>query len=290
MNKLHISIFVLFAGLILSGCDKIEAPFVKNTSGTDTTDTNTIVKKVLLEDYTGHTCPNCPSAGKLARDLAEQHSGRLIVMAVHAGWFARVYPESGVPALYDYDFRTVAGTSWNSFFGNDVAGNPNGLVNRMKVNNKYVIKPSEWEGVINSALAQDAIMDISLDVSYNVSNRSISADVTSNFNEASTLNLKLEVVITEDSIIAPQENNDASIGPIGDIDDFVHMHVLRGALNDTWGTLITQAGAQNPKEIATTITGNLPDVCIPKNCHIIAFVFNAETREILQAAEVELLQ
>ena len=46
---------------ILYSCDVIEGDYM--TSGTTNLgDTTSVVKKVLIEDFTGHRCPNCPSA------------------------------------------------------------------------------------------------------------------------------------------------------------------------------------------------------------------------------------
>ena len=135
MKIIRITSLVLLTATMTVSCDKMEQPYISTAAVVDTAacpvpDFPAITvhkKRVLLEDYTGHTCPNCPTAGKLARDLKDQYPDQLIVMAVHAGWFARTYPESGVAQLFDYDFRTSAGTEWDAFFGNGNAGNPNGL-------------------------------------------------------------------------------------------------------------------------------------------------------------------
>lgn len=296
MKKILIASLILLPVLFFTSCDKMEQPFVNIPEVVDTAacpvpDFPAItshVKRVLLEDYTGHTCPNCPSAGKIARDLADQHPGQVIVMAVHAGWFARTYPESGVPQVFDYDFRTTAGTEWDAFFGNGNAGNPNGLVNRLKVNSKYVLRPNEWGGVISSALAEEPVMDLQLIVDYDDTDRKICAHVKASYLETIDRNLKLEVVVIEDSIIAAQKNNDPAIGPVGDIEDFVHMHVMRGALNGTWGSSIAKAGVANPASLIKTVQSVLPASCNPENCHIIAFVFDADTQEVLQVTETHL--
>lgn len=296
MKTLKISVFLSALLFIVVACDKMEAPYVNIPQVVDTAacpvpefpELTTHTKTILLEDYTGHTCPNCPTAGKIARDLKEQYPGQLVVMAVHAGWFARTYPEAGVPQIFDYDFRTPAGTEWDAFFGNGNAGNPNGLVNRLTVNGKYVLRPNEWAGVISTKLAEAPKADLQLIVDYDPTDRKICVHTKSWFLSAIEADLKLEVVVIEDSIIATQKNNDAAIGPVGDIEDFVHMHVLRAALNGTWGTTIAFGGHDNPATVVTTTQSTLPETCVQQNCHIVAFIFNSTTREVLQAAEVKL--
>jgi hypothetical protein len=295
ISAIFLAILALF---LVNSCDKLESPYlnlpeVVDTAACPVPDFPAVAehqKRVLLEDYTGHTCPNCPTAGKLARDLKEQYPDQLVVMAVHAGWFARTYPESGIPQIYDYDFRTTSGTDWDAFFGNGNAGNPNGLVNRLKVNNKYVLRPNEWAGVISSALAVEPSMDLQLIVDYDPSDRKICAHTKAYFLQTLDRNLKLEAVIIEDSIVATQKNNDASIGEVGDILDFVHMHVVRGTLNGTWGSTLATVGTANPATAIKTLQSVLPADCKPKNCHIVVFVFDEDTKEVLQAAETPLVE
>ena len=45
-------------------------------------------KKILLEDYTGHKCGNCPRAAEKAEELKEIYGDQLIPIAIHAGFFA----------------------------------------------------------------------------------------------------------------------------------------------------------------------------------------------------------
>ena len=79
--------------LMYSSCDKISTPYAlaKHGNIVDTLvdlDTATQVKRVLLEDYTGHTCQNCPAAAAIAHNQEAVYNGKLIVLAVHAGYYA----------------------------------------------------------------------------------------------------------------------------------------------------------------------------------------------------------
>jgi hypothetical protein len=132
-------------------------------------------------------------------------------------------------------------------------------------------------------------MDLQLILDYDASDRKICAHTQSTFLTDMNQNLKLEVVITEDSIIAAQKNNDPAIGPVGNIENFVHMHVMRGALNGTWGSDLFSAGDAVPGSIIKSFQSTLPEKCLPKNCHILAFIFDKDSYEVLQAAEAKLI-
>jgi hypothetical protein len=298
MKTIKTAFFILIVSLLAFACDKVDQPYVNLPAVIDTAAcpvpdfpliTNH-VKHVLLEDYTGHTCPNCPTAGKIARDLKEQYPGQVVVIAVHAGWFANTYPEPGATKLFDYDFRTPAGTDWDTFFKISAAGNPNGMVNRVKVNDKYVIKKESWGSIIDTMVTGQPSMDLQVIADYDASDRKVCVHTQSSFLTDLDENLKLEVVITEDSIIAAQKNNDPAIGPVGDIEDFVHMHVMRGTFNGTWGSELASEGVSHPDNIIKSFQSTLPEKCNARNCHIVAFVFNKDTYEVLQVAETKLIE
>ena len=100
--------------LLIQACDKIEAPYregavvVSGTNdstvviGSDTivfpSDTASPRKKVLVEDYTGHLCGNCPYAGLLLNDtLRGIYGDKFITVSVHSGFFAYPCPHIGSP-------------------------------------------------------------------------------------------------------------------------------------------------------------------------------------------------
>src|SRR5690606_27366869 len=115
-------------------------------SGDTTTGTSFIIKdnsaiadsrKALLEDYTGHTCGNCPAAAESAHQLAEQYGDKLVLMAVHAGFFSRLKNPD-----YLTSYTTSVGNDWDGSkgFGVSAVGNPNGMVNRKAYDGSLIQK------------------------------------------------------------------------------------------------------------------------------------------------------
>ena len=104
---------VLMAGILISfalySCDEVTKDYLE-TRGSAREDTS-FVKKVLIEDYTGFTCGNCPYAHQEAARLHDEYGDNVIVMAVHASFYAN--PTTAHP----YDFRTETATEWDRFFG-----------------------------------------------------------------------------------------------------------------------------------------------------------------------------
>lgn len=289
MKQLFNIIGILFiVNLLVASCDKIEEPYANpiGGGGEDTNNTEVPKRVILLEDYTGHTCVNCPWAAETAHGLKQVYGEQLVVMAVHAGFFAMPLGE------FTMDFRTEEGTALDQYFGISAVGNPNGMVNRIEIAGSRILGPDSWGSQVASLVEVPPVAFINLDVEYDDGNTAMDATVTTTFLSEFDTALKLCVYITEDSIQAPQKNNNEEIGPTPVIEDYYHNHVLRGSINGTWGELLNTSGTvQVDDEFVNTYSSyTLDPEWNPDQCSIIAFVYNDETKEILQAAEQKVVE
>lgn len=269
-------LFLILLGFAFQACDKIEPTYKEVGGGQATDDT----RKVLLEDYTGHTCVNCPAAAKVGHQLVELFSGKVIMIGIHAGYFA-----DPKPAPFNNDYRTEAGNAWDVFFGMSAAGNPIGMVNRKSSQGVYAITNGNWGTEINAVIEAKASITLDIATEYNSSSRSLKATLTSKVLQDITTALKLQVLIVEDSIVSAQRNNDASIGS-PTILDYVHRHVLRGSMNGSWGDDLAAAGqalagATFEKSYTQTLNSSLNE----KHVTVVAFVYDATTYEVIQVEE-----
>ena len=116
MNNLkYFFAFIFTFSNIFQSCDVIEGPFTEEIIVEECAEK---CKKILLEDYTGHKCGNCPRAAEKAEELKEIYGVQLIPIAIHAGFFA-----SDFGGNFTTDFTSIAGNEWDTFFGNSAAGN-----------------------------------------------------------------------------------------------------------------------------------------------------------------------
>lgn len=256
-------------------CDKVDEPFTKKLEID-----STITKTVLLEDYTGHQCVNCPEAGELSHNLKANFKENVVVIAVHAGWFAQPTPSGDFTA----DYRTEEGEEWNTTFG--VSSYPNGMVNRKGFSSgTNVLSIGAWSDAIITALHEPALLDLSINNEYNSASRELSVTVETEFLGNVNKNLKLVVVLTESGIVSPQKNNNAEIGATPVILNYVHDHMLRDCINGTWGTEIASAGTANEDLISKSFTYVIPANFVAENCDVVAFVYDTDTKEVIEAAE-----
>jgi len=292
MRNIKSFIIVLITGIFLFySCDIIEAPYVESVgSGADTSECpvpdfphdHNPVKRILLEDYTGHTCVNCPKAAEIAHDLKVTYGDRLMVIAVHAGFFAQ-------PAGNEFsaDYRTEAGNDWDNFFGISAVGNPNGMVDRIGYNTEHILSPGAWGGKVAQQLDLDPELDIQIVNLYDEPSRKLCTHIQTIFLEDMSRNLKLCVVLTENNVESPQKNNDPEVGPTPVIEDYKHMHMLRGAINSSWGMNLTTAGEQvvADTEIIKSYKIILELEWDAENCDVVAFVYDGDTYEVVQAMQ-----
>ena len=279
---------LLFPVLCLSfySCTKIDAPYATVSQGNikDTTmnwDTIQAVRKVLLEDYTGHKCVNCPEAAVTARSLEDLYEGKLIVMAVHAGFYA--VPGSGE---YTLDLRTKAGEDWNSEFA--LSSYPNGMVDRKVFETSRILGPDKWGSSVGQLIDLPPDVQIKITNKYDPGSRQVSTTIYNRFITEMAGEYTLTVCITEDSITGAQKNNNPNIGPYPDWYDYVFNDVLRGSVNGSFGEVLTTSPNTDLTYLGR-FQSTLGQGLVARNCWILAFVSNKSTREILQVEKKKII-
>lgn len=282
LNKLiKYSFSLLIAGTFMTSCDKVDEPFTKQVF-IDTTQVEH-QKHILLEDYTGHKCVNCPTAALIAEKMKNIYGDKLVLLSVHAGPFADATPGGD----FIDDFTTEAGDAWDTYFGISNVGNPKGMVNRIGYpTSSHILAPEKWSTVVSSALKESAKVELEISNAYDVDTRKLASTIDIEFVETLNENLKLIVVLCESGIIAPQKNNNTEIGPSPIILDYVHNNMLRASITTgTWGVQIAQEGTTNPETLQKSFNYTLNSDFNADNCKVVAFIYNTETNEVLQAAE-----
>jgi hypothetical protein len=278
-------IFVILIPLVVllfSSCDKIKTPYALAKHGnikdtiTDWQDTAVPVKRVLLEDYTGHKCPNCPAAAVIAHNQEALYNGRLIGLAVHAGYYA--IPGSGEFAA---DFRTKDGEQWNTDF--QIIAYPSGMINRKEFNGKQVLGSEEWvtdiAGIINQPPALNMMIYSN---SYDSTTRNVTSVIYSQFRQSLPGSYSITVCVVEDGIISAQDSASTIIH------NYLFNDVLRGSVNGTYGEILT-ASVDPSLTYLGRFSIPVSSSWVAKNCWILAFVSKTDTKEILQVVKKKVI-
>ncbi|MES2681852.1 MAG: Omp28-related outer membrane protein [Bacteroidota bacterium] len=295
---------LLFLVLFFTGCDKIppRVPPVKPECTLDSAAiivrTNALVsntRKVLLEDYTGHTCGNCPPAAKKAEELLGKYN-RLIVIANHVSeTFAK-------PKVLDYfeDFRDPSSTDWDVFFNMSGAGLPKGSVNRMLILDKYPQNYSTWEGNVVSELAKPQSVKLDLTTTYDPGQKILNVKVLTTFKAVIAEDVYLNMVLTMDSVVGDQKDYLPPSGAVvvnGDRrPDYRFDHIMVKSLNGTWGQLLKSGGTAVNDTVSVRKDCNVVSKCFYKDqvctddrhMYLVVFAYNNKTKEILQVEKVKI--
>ena len=267
---------IAFTSLLLAACDVIEPPYITDQATNDNMDNPEVVQKFLLEEFTGHNCPNCPFGSDMAKTLQAFYGDRLIVVSVHAGFFAMP-----IPPTFVNDFRTPEGNALNSYFG--VAGNPIGMVNRVEFEGDRLMGPNAWGSAMAALANDDPVVALSLGLTMQPGNSfrlSVEMDALTDLPGE----FYLVAVVTEDGIISPQKINDPDY-PDGYIPEYVHNYVLRRGITDIWGDKLNDERVERGERFERTYDFSMDDSWMTESCAVVVWIMN-EQLEVLQVERV----
>lgn len=233
----------LLALLLLVGCDAVERPDRWREDPTPIVPR----RNVLLVDFTGQRCSNCPAAADLLHSLTAGPAGaRIIAVSVHGGALA-LSTDASPRGLAGPDARRLTDEA-------RVSSWPQGTVDRPV--GGTLLRPSAWNAALAEHLAlaadADAAAQQSLvaDAHVALATRTLSytlrpRHLTDAAGQADA-ETYLHLWLIEDSITAPQTLADGT-----ERADYLHRHVLR---LDLTGPSAHRLAAPRPGSSAPAMT------------------------------------
>lgn len=284
MKRFSILSLLAAAMLMLAACDKIaEDEFVvfAGASGTwyDSEADIPSVQRAFVEKYTGVRCVNCPNADVVLHAASEKYGDQLILAAVH------VPNNFGKPLHGEQDLRTEKGSIWFNAFFSPSQNLPSALLNRAKTSETGldIIDPqARFDDKIDAILANSPQVGMTLTCAKDGDH--YNAEVHIQFNQSITDALTLTLLVVEDKIYTSQESRTAD--GIIELENYEQNHVLRDVTTDAWGIDVVADGNQGTKRMIV-LPVSLDEGWNPANSHLIAFVSNKATREIINAAQCD---
>ena len=263
--------------LLSTACDKIEENeyiVYAGAAGTWYDDSETIdaTQRAMVEKYTGVRCKNCPTADEVIHAAQQHYGSRLVAVAVHPKGSNYTIPYSGEP-----DLATEDGQLWNEAFG--FSAYPQALLSRQ---GESFVPTANFDSRIDAVLNSSPNVALAVGCQRNSGDDSLTITVHLAFLQQVSEELNITLLISEDGIVTTQKMPDGS-----DATGYVQNHVLRDVITDTWGAEVdkgTANGASGSKRIAQFVYLPLSEWNLSQ-CHIVAFVSNRSTREILNVAE-----
>lgn len=221
------------------------------------------VSNVLVEEYSGTWCGNCPRI-LFAVELLHKQTDKAIVVSTH---------------LFNGDpYITTQGNDLAA--SQRVSGVPTGNINRT----------ISWTGPqdenVNQVVNQiKASSNAGVAISSTLNGGNLLASIKVGYTQALSGNAKLTVYLVEDKLYNSQRNYSSNLyAGQSTIPNFEFNGVMRAVLSSLTGDDIGNAGSLNEKKYSLTIPSNISNI---NNARLVAFITNASGTVVnVQSAKV----
>lgn len=211
-----------------------------------------IVRNVLVEDFTGQECVNCPTAHEVIEGLHILYgSENLIAVSIHGGSLAINENDK------DYGLANDIGEEYNKYW--EVKEWPKGMVDRSPL-----LAHTAWTAKILDDYVKYTPVDIEVSTSYTENDRNLKIDVKTTSEQA--VSGKLQVWLTEDNIEALQWMPNGKRNY-----EYIHNNVLRAAVNGAWGTDYSVSRNGTTQD---SFNFTIREDWVADNMAVVAFVYN----------------
>lgn len=232
-------------------------------------------KNVVVEEFTGVRCPNCPQGHQILAGIKAANPNRIVAISLH--------PINSLGAPYSFsaqDFRSQKAQDLFDFLG-QIGLQPAAGIDRKLFSGEtnIVLDKNKWVSKVNQQLSVLPPVNVGIFTTYDSVSRLLKATVELRYTQNVSETNRLTIALTESDIITAQLN-----GSI--IDTFyTHNDVLRDFLTATTGDLINSTTEQG-RVIRKTYQRTLPSQWNPNNMHVAAYIhYGTNEKTILQGKE-----
>ncbi len=269
-NKI-LALAAIPAALLAGGCDDVK----EGPGRFEQKDRIESDRKVLVMEFTGQRCPNCPLGAQTIQTIHDAYPDNLVSVSLHpfnhiltdpignidpglrseeaTVMFNHYRPEGFPCAVFDGTIMDMSTGSWNKFFRQELIKSPE--------------------------------VEITLSTKFDEKTRKLDVHYTVVYINSVSDQVNMQVWITESGIISPQINN----GNPSLIVNYDNKHVLRTSLTGDWGESLGK-GHKNGEVSRGEVSYVLPEEWDASQCHVVGFVQKASDKYVLQADETPVLE
>lgn len=205
-------------------------------------------RKILIEEFTGIGCSNCPRAHRTSNGIVAAYPGQAFVINIHQGGYAN----NQIP-----DLTTEYG---DALYNQSGAGGtyPNGTINRhLFEGDVLAVFDTKWVTTAPQVLDMPSYVNVGAKASLDWATRKLTVNVEVYYTAApGAASNFVNIAVLQDNI--PGNQAGMSNNPAQVINgQYNHMHALRTFLTGQWGDEIT--GLAEGKLITKTYEKVLPE-------------------------------
>lgn len=285
-----IRLTVLFVAVFfLSSCKEVlpdrphiqpTNPTLMDTSYIDPLTSTAQQRTVLIEEFTGASCVNCPDGHAALKTVLMAYPGNVVSTGLHYGSLAAPVKSS------DEDLRIGPAADIAAAFG--VTAMPTALIDRTaKSGGNRVYTRGEWNAAVAARISVPVKINLVNSINYDPIEAKYKYDYQVKFLEDISAPVSYSIVLLEDGVKVTQK--DGSL----EIDDYEQEHVGRKFYTNSLGTALKMAVGSTKFEKGRTYRKQIYlDGLAPNwkadNMYVVMYITNETTKEVLQAATASL--
>ena len=226
-------------------------------------------KTVLIKDFTGARCVNCPAAAEYAHNLQHQlDEEHIFIMSVHAGYLAQ--PIGNFP-----DFLTEEGTVWY----NSHDSNPLFTVDHVALTDGNTLKVEQIDAPVVAALDEEQSFEILVGSQFDETSRQLNVDVQAFSLTDRDGQFYITACLVEDNIVGWQTV------PGGVDKEYVFHNVFRGTLNGAYGDSFEDFHVEADDTFNFAYSTEIDADYNADECYLVVYIYDkSQGDKILQTA------
>jgi hypothetical protein len=284
--------------VLFAGCKENDVPYVfTNVPAVETTYVVSQVPaadahNVLIEEFTGQSCSNCPAAHVVLDSIIAAHpAGTVNVVGMYI-----IGPPQSNP-LGKHDLRDSIATNISNQVFNGISSMPVASIDRLPVAGILLQGSGSWSGVTSTRLSAADPLNLTVRSNYNATTGVATIIATVTYTQQVSIPQNISLVIVEDSIVDMQLYSVFDPAYPSGVDTFYEFtNVFRGMISSPpFGDVINTPTVKKEagRVYSRTYTykpKNITPAIKPEHCRVIAFVNtnNGADYHIVQSAQCPL--
>ena len=226
-------------------------------------------KTVLIKDFTGARCVNCPAAAEYAHNLQHQlDEDHIFIMSVHAGYLAQ--PIGSFP-----NFLTEEGTEWY----NNHDSNPLFAVDHVALTDGNTFNEGQIDAPVTAALEEEQTFEIVVDRQFEEASRHLQVNVQAIALVDFDGEFYITACLVEDHITGWQTT------PAGVDKEYDFRNVFRGTLNGAYGEAFEEYHVDPDDTFFFSYSTDINADYNADECYLMVYVYDKRQGDkILQTA------
>jgi len=289
---------ISFLGLILfAGC-KEKDPAVGLTSALSTDSAWVMASvpatdphNVMIEEFSGQSCPNCPGGHATIESNQALYPGRINAVVMYPYGSPDAIPPTGSA----YNFEDSFANNLSAYVtGGGIRGLPSTYIDRVVYqgnNTQEIDGTGTWPTDFGSQLLVTDSVNLAVQSSFNKTTTTATITATVIYTKPLSSKQNLSIVIVEDTIYNFQKISSGAVDS-----SYLFTDVFRGMVSsipagdpilDT--IAVKQAGQAYKRTYIYTLPATSPAI-VPKHCRVIAFInsVNGSDYHVMQSAQTSL--